>query len=136
MDPENRQQAVIAVASAARFMGGILMGTAMAVYVGESGSEFAVSSVYTAYFLGMMLFAPFWGAVADVTGRRRAVLVGTAVGATAAVVPLVWVRGVWAPVGFRALYAAFAAGFSPVLLAIVSERGGREGRGRSLGFFS
>jgi MFS family permease len=83
-----------------------------------------------------MLFAPVWGAVADATGRRRAVLVGTGVGATLAAAPLVFVDGVWAPIGLRALYAVFAAGFSPVMLAIASDRGGADGRGRSVGFFN
>ncbi|MEF8831024.1 MAG: MFS transporter [Halobacteriales archaeon] len=131
-----RQQAVIALAAATRFGSGILMGTAMAVYVSRSGSEFAVSMVLTAYFLGMMLFAPVWGAVADVTGRRRAVMVLTGVLATLAVLPLAAVDGVWTPIGFRGLYAAFAVGFVPVMLTVVSTRGGREGRGRSVGFFN
>ncbi len=152
MSDGTRQQCIIAVAAGLRFAAGILMGTAMAVYVGEVGSEFAVSAVLTAYFLGMTLFAPLWGAVADVTGRRRAVVVATGLLATVAVLPLVvvgkagpdlvvplvgvTVDGVWVPVGLRALYAAFAVGFAPVMLAVVSERGGAEERGRSLGFFN
>ncbi len=152
MSDGDRQPWIIAVAAGLRFASGILMGTAMAVYVGEVGSEFAVSAVLTAYFLGMTLFAPLWGAVADVTGRRRAVIVVTGLLATAAVLPLVAVGkagpgvavplvgltldGVWVPVGLRAVYAAFAVGFAPVMLAVVSERGGAEGRGRSLGFFN
>ncbi|PSQ18591.1 MFS transporter [Halobacteriales archaeon QS_8_69_26] len=133
---ERVQQSLIAVSGATRFMSGILMGTAMAVYVGRSGSEFAVSMVLTAYFLGMTVFAPFWGAVADVTGRRRAVMVATGLLATLAVLPLTVVDGVWGPIGLRALYAVFAVGFGPVMLAIVSERGGAEGRGQSLGFYN
>jgi len=93
-----RQQWVIAVASAARFMTGILMGTGMAVLVDRAGgSEFAVSMVLTSFFLGMTVFAPVWGAVADVTGRRRAVMVGTGALATLAAVPLSFVGGVWGP---------------------------------------
>ena len=131
-----RQQAAIAASGATRFASGVLMGTAMAVYVGREGSPFAVSMVLTAYFFGLMIFSPIWGAIADVTGQRRAVLLATSLVATLAVVPLVFVRGVWAPIGLRALYAIFAAGFAPVMLAIVSERGGETGRGRSMGFFN
>jgi MFS family permease len=131
-----RQRAVIALAAAARFSSGILMGTVMAVYVDDVGSAFAVSMVLTAYFTGTMLFAPVWGAVADVTGRRRAVMVLTGGLATLAVLPLTVVRGVWAPIGLRAMYAAFAGGFVPVMLTVVSEHGGESGRGRSLGFFN
>ncbi|PSQ38273.1 MFS transporter [Halobacteriales archaeon SW_5_70_135] len=112
------------------------MGTAMAVYVGRGGSAFAVSMVLTAYFLGMTVFAPVWGAVADVTGRRRAVMVGTSLVATLLVLPLTVVEGVWGPIGLRALYAVFAVGFQPVMLAVVSDLGGDEARGRSLGFFN
>ena len=131
-----RQRALIALAGAARFMTGILMGTVMAVYVGRVGSEFAVSMVLTAYYVGVMFFAPVWGAIADVTGRRRAVMVGTGAIATLAVLPLTVVSGPWAQIGLRALYAVFAIGFVPVMLTVVSARGGESGRGRSLGFFN
>jgi MFS family permease len=135
--PLTRQQALIALSSATRFMTGILMGTGMAVLVDRTGgTEFAVSMVLTAYFLGMTVFAPVWGAVADVTGRRRAVMVLTGGLATVAVVPLVFVDGVWLPIGLRFVYAVFAVGFVPVMLTIVSARGGDEGRGRSVGFFN
>ncbi len=131
-----RQQALIALAGASRFMTGILMGTVMAVYVGRVGSEFAVSMVLTAYYLGVTFFAPVWGAVADVTGRRRAVMVGTGAVATLAVLPLTVASGAWTQIGLRALYAVFAIGFMPVMLTVVSTRGGESGRGRSLGFFN
>jgi MFS family permease len=145
------QKTLIAVAGSGRFMASILMGTVMALYVEDAGaSEFVVSMVLTAYFLGMMVFSPVWGAIADVTGRRRAVMVISGVLGTLAVIPLVIVGkagptisvpfltidGVWIPVGLRAIYAAFAVGFVPVMLTIVSTRGGAEGRGRSMGFFN
>jgi MFS family permease len=145
-----RQRLFVGLAGVTRFMAGILMGTAMAVYVGRSGSEFAVSMVLAAYSLGMTFFAPTWGAIADVTGRRRAVMVVAGVAATLAVLPLavvgdgttpvtlfgLVVQGVWPPILLRGLYAAFATGMIPVMLAIVSDMGGEEGRGRSLGFFN
>jgi MFS family permease len=130
------QRALVAVAPATRMMTGILMGTALAVYIGERGTPFAVGMVATAYWLGLMVFAPVWGAIADITGRRRAVLVLTGGVATVAVLPLAVVDGVWVPIGFRALYAAFAAGFAPIMLSIVSAHGGIEARGRSIGFFN
>ncbi|SDM44713.1 MFS-type transporter involved in bile tolerance, Atg22 family [Halogranum gelatinilyticum] len=132
-----RDRLVVTVAAATRFGSGILMGTALGFYIGDGGgSDLAAALVYTAYFAGMMLFAPFWGAVADVTGRRRAVLVATGVGATLAVLPLVAVEATWAFVGLRGLYAAFAAAFPPVMLTVVSASGGDSGRGRAVGFFN
>jgi len=130
------QQAVTGVAGAAHIGTAILMGTVMAVYVGREASPFAVGMVSTAYFFGLVFFAPIWGAVADLTGRRRAVLVASAGLATAAALPLAVVEGVWAQIALRALYAVFAAGFLPVALTIVSARGGESGRGRSIGSFN
>lgn len=135
-DSVAREWSLIGVAAAARFASGILMGTALAVYIGERGSPFAVGMVTTAYWAGLMVLSPVWGAVADVTGRRRAILGLTGIAATLAVLPLVVVDGIWAPVGLRGLYAVFAAGFAPVILAIVSERAGATGRGRSVGLFN
>lgn len=131
------QRAALGVAAAASKFAPILMGTAMAVYIGRrGGSPLAVSLVLALYFFGLMTFAPVWGALADVTGRRRDVLLAvSALGAVAAL-PLVVVDGIALPLTVRTVYAAFAAGYLPVMLAIVSERGGAEARGRSVGFFS
>lgn len=133
---DRSQWLLLATAAVSRFGGGVLMGTAMAVYVGREGSPLAVSAVATAYFAGLMLASPVWGAVADVTGRGRAVMIVTGTLATLAAAPLAVADGVWLPVGLRGLYAVFAAGFAPVALAIASERGGESGRGRSLGTFN
>jgi MFS family permease len=132
-----RARLTLAVGGATRFLAGILMGTAMAVYVDRGGgTAVAVGAVAAAYFLGMTVFAPVWGAVADVTGRRRAVLAVTGLGATLAVLPLTLVPGPWAQIGLRGTYAVFAVGVQPVLLGVASERGGDEGRGRSIGEFN
>lgn len=135
-DRPAREWSLIGIGAASRFASGILMGTALAVFIGERGSPFAVSMVTTAFWAGLMVFSPVWGAIADVTGRRRAVLGLTGLAATLAVVPLIVVDGVWGPVGIRGLYAVFAAGFAPVILAIVSARGGPAARGRSVGIFN
>jgi MFS family permease len=128
---------LVALAAATRFSSGILMGTGLAFYVDEAGgSSFAVGAVATAYFLGLMLCSPAWGAIADTTGRRRVLLVLTGAGATVATLPLFVLDAVWAQIGARAVYAAFAAGVSPILLTIVSAEGGDAARGRSLGFYN
>ena len=131
-----RQRVAIALATATLFGTGKLMGTAMAVIIGRRGTPFAVSMVLTAYFLGKMVFAPAWGAVADITGKRRTVLVGTSLLGVLAILPLAVAGGTWLPIGFRGLYAVFAAAFAPIMLTIVSVRGGEEGRGESVGFFN
>lgn len=130
------QNITIAVAAAANKGATILMGTVMAIYVGRVGTPLAVSLVTATFFFGLMVFSPVWGAIADVTGRRRAVLVLSAALAAAAVFPLTFVDGVLGSLGFRTLFAIFAAGFLPVMLTVVSERGGDAGRGRAVGLFS
>lgn len=130
------QRAVTGLAGGAHIGAAIMMGTVMAVYVGREASPFAVGLVSTAYFFGLVFFAPIWGAVADLTGRRRAVLVGAVGFATACILPLTVVQSVWAQLALRSAYAVFAAGFLPVALTIVSERGGESGRGRSIGSFN
>lgn len=132
-----RQQSIIGLAAATRFSSGILMGTALGFYIGQNGgSDLAAALIYAAFFAGQMLFAPVWGAVADVTGRRRAVLAATGLGATVAILPLALTSATWAQIGLRGLYAVFAAAFPPVMLAIVSARGGADSRGRSVGFYN
>ncbi|WP_143423237.1 MFS transporter [Halegenticoccus soli] len=134
---EKRQRLAISIVAAASKGSPILMGTAMAVYIGrEGGSPLAVSLVLTALFFGHMVFGPLWGAIADITGRRRTVLLVTSVAATFAALPLSFIDGIWAPLGIRTLYAAFLAGLLPVMLTIVNERGGADARGRSVGLFS
>lgn len=133
---DRRQEVLTSFAGAAQIATSILIGTVMAVYVGERGSPFAVGMVVTVYSFVIIISAPVWGAVADITGRRRVLLLATAGFATVSVLPLVIVRGVWGPIGLRGVYAIFAAGFLPIVLTIVSNRGGLEARGRSLGSFN
>lgn len=133
---ERVQKGALATAAAGNKAAVILMATAMAIYVGRQGSPLAVGLVYTVFWFGSMVFSPVWGAVADITGRRRAVLFTTAVLATVTALPLVVVRSVWGMLAFRGVFAVFAVGFLPVILAIVSERGGSTARGKELGFFN
>ena len=130
------QGLTIALAGASRTGIGILLATGMAVYVGRDGSPFAVASVLSAYSVGIMLFSPLWGAIADITRRRRSVLIGTGFLATNALLVLSVVQDLWVSIALVAVYAACAAGFLPVLLTIVSEHGGATNRGRAIGNFN
>lgn len=149
--PPRTRTALVALAAVTRMLGGALLATSLAVYVGRDGSPLAVSMLATTFSVGIILFAPVWGAVADVTGRRKLVLVGTGLGATLAVTPLFAADAVAAglsallpvtvpvaavSVGVRGLYAVFIAGFAPLMLTVVSERGGADGRGRAVGNFN
>jgi MFS family permease len=131
-----RQWTALGLATFTRFSGAILMGTVLAVIVEARASAFAAGLVGTAYYAGLMLFSPFWGALADITGRRRLVLIVTGIGGLLAVLPLLVADSVPVAIGSRGVYAAFLAGFAPVALAIASHHGGTAGRGRSIGLFN
>ena len=136
LSPRRKQGTTIGVAGATRTAIGLLLTTGMAVYVGREASPFAVAMVLAAHSFGTMLFAPVWGAIADITHRRRPILVGTGALATVTLLLLSVIKEVWITIGLVALYAAFAAGFVPILLTIVSEHGGATGRGRAIGSFN
>lgn len=111
--------------------------TVLAILVERAGgSSVAVSMVVTVHFVGILFFAPVWGAVADITGRRRGVIVGTTALATVALVLIGITSSVVGYIGLRGLYAVFFAGFAPLMFTIVSEHGGVDGRGRLLGEFN
>ncbi len=133
---ERREELLTSFAGASQIATTILLGTVLAVYVGERGSPFAVGMIVTVYSFVIIIAAPVWGTIADMTGRRRVLLIVTAGFATVSVLPLVIIRGVWGPIGIRGVYAVFTAGFLPIVLTIVSNRGGTEARGRSLGSFN
>jgi MFS family permease len=112
------------------------MATVMAVYIGRAGgSPLSVGLVITVFFFGWTVCAPVWGALADITGRRRDVLLVAAGLATLATLPLLVVRGVVEPLAVRTVYALFAAAYLPILLTIVNTYGGDDERGRSVGLF-
>jgi MFS family permease len=136
-DPGRRQQAALVIAAVASKGSPMLMAIAMAVYIGRAGgSPLSVGLVVTAFFFGWTVCSPVWGAIADVTGRRRAVLLVASGLATLATLPLLVVRGVVGPLAIRTVYALFAAAYLPILLTIVNTLGGDDQRGRSVGLFS
>ena len=108
----------------------------MAVFLGRQSGPFAVSMALAAYFLGVLIFAPLWGAVSDALGKRKVILVLSGFLSTLVLVTLLFNQGVVVSILVRGLYGATVTGFSPIMLALMSESGGKEGRGRSVGFFN
>ncbi|MFC6976895.1 MFS transporter [Halomicroarcula sp. GCM10025709] len=110
--------------------------TTLAVFVGRQGTAFQVSLVTMSHFLALLLFAPVWGVVADLTGEHRRLLAGAGIAGSLVLVVLGLTEGVWYPILLRGLYATFFAAFPPLMLTIVSERGGASRRGQALGTFN
>lgn len=131
-----RQLAVLVCIAISHITAGAVLGTAVAYYIGLEGSPFLVSLAYAVFSLGLLVFAPVWGAVADITGRRKLVVVGTSLGSVLAIVPLTISSPPWLEIASRGLFAVFIAGFKSTMLTIVSETGGEHGRGRSIGFYT
>lgn len=133
---EQRQRVALAFSGAVQIGTLILMGTVVAVYIGKRASPFAVSVAASVYALSRILFAPVWGAIADITGRRRTVLLLVAALGTVASLPFLFVEDPWAVIAVRGLYGAFTAGLAPILYTLVSNQGGDTARGKSLGGFN
>lgn len=130
------QRLVIGVVGSSRIASNALFGTVIAIYIGRVASPFAVGLAMTAFYLGQLLFAPVWGAIADITGRRRLVLFVTSLLGGLSLVPLLLTQSVAAQIGGRFLYAVFFAAFGSIMLTIVSERVDTKDRGRSVGFYN
>ena len=113
-----------------------MLGTALVVYVGRAGSPLAVSALATAFFVASMVFSPLWGAVGDLSGRRRGLLLALSAITSLVTFGFLLVDGVWGFVGLRGLRAVFAVAFGPLVLSIVRSLVGQARRGRSVGFVS
>ena len=131
-----RRKLLIGAAGATHAAGGGMLGTALVVYVGRTGSPFAVSMLATAFFVSSMVFSPLWGALGDLLGRRRSLLLVLSAFTSVITFGFLLADGVWGYVGFRGLRAAFAVAFGPLLLSIVRSLVGQTRRGRSVGFVS
>lgn len=135
-DSELKQQIVIALTGGGRFAASMLLGIAMAVIIGRQGSPFEVGMALAAFFLGIGIFAPIWGAVSDYTGKRREVLIASSLLSTISILPLVIYQSIWISILIRFVYGSSVAGFLPALLTIVGERGESKGRGKRIGFLN
>jgi MFS family permease len=131
-----RQGYAVGSSAFTRAFGAAILGTAAAVFIGRRGSPFAVGLVATSFSVGTMLFAPAWGALADVTGRRRLAAVLASGLAACALLFLPLVTDIWASLALLALYAVFASGYGTIVLSILSVDSGTGDRGRAIGFFN
>lgn len=136
LDSEFRQKIVIGFTAGGRFSASMLLGISMAVIIGRKGSPFEVSMALAAFFLGIGIFAPIWGALSDYTGKRRIVLIVSSLLATLSLLPLITYQSIWISILIRFVYGGFVAGFLPALITIMGERGESEGRGKRMGFLN
>ncbi len=113
-----------------------MLGTALVVYIGRDGSPFAVSMLATVFFLSSMIFSPLWGAVGDLLGRRRALLLVLSGFTSLVTFGFLLIDGVWGLVWLRGLRSVFAVAFGPLILSIVRSLVGQSQKGRSMGFVS
>lgn len=95
-------------------------------------SRFTVSLLTSIFWLGLLLFAPLWGALSDSSGRRGLVLAMSML-ATGLIIPVFGLlTGTMQVLGLRFVFAVFAAAFPPVALAAMSHDSARERRGRDV----
>lgn len=130
------QLIAVFAASFSRFLTSLLLGTSMAIFLGRQSTPFAVSMALAAFFLGMLICAPIWGAISDVLRKEKIVMVAAGFLATIVLVPLLVSRGVIISIVVRGFYGAAITGFTPIMISLMSESGGDQSRGKAIGFFN
>lgn len=133
----SRKKISLATTSSLRFFIIIAAVTVQQQYLGTLGaSDFAISLLEAVWWAGILVFAPVWGAISDITGRRKALLAAS-IGLSAATIPLFgYLESTLAILTLKFIMSAFAAGFPPIALALVSEYGDQDHRGRNMSVFN
>jgi MFS family permease len=132
-----RKKFSLAATSSLRFFIIIAAVTVQQQYLGTLGaSDFAISLLEAVWWAGILVFAPVWGAISDITGRRKALLAAS-IGLSAATIPLFgYLESTLAILLLKFIMSAFAAGFPPIALALASEYGDQDHRGRNMSVFN
>jgi MFS family permease len=99
-------------------------------------SNLAIGALFAAFSLPKSVVSPLVGALSDRVGHRRTVVAAGFVlaGLLYAAIPLF--GAIVAFLALRVLLGGVDAGIRPTAQTLVSEVGGEEGRGRSLGLYS
>lgn len=107
-------------------------------------SNFQISLISSVNWLGILLFSPIWGALSDTLGERKKLIVLSSVGTALAYFLFIPFHSYWAIIFLSLLASVLGAGFTPISLALVSDKTKKRNRGkrmsvfnstRSLGFF-
>lgn len=109
-----------------------------------SVSSLHISLISAVSWLGILFFSPIWGALSDTLRERKTLILWGLVGTTTVTFLFVAIRSYWAIITFTLLFSVVGSGFTPIFLALVSDKTEKQNRGkrmsvfnasRSLGFF-
>ena len=107
-------------------------------------SDFYIAILSSFYWVTSIAISPFWGALSDVLGDRRNILIITAIGSGIILYLHTIFTNYWQIVFLRVLTALFASSYLPVSLALLTENVEKSKLGRltstynfsrALGFF-
>ncbi|MDY6771005.1 MAG: MFS transporter [Candidatus Nanohaloarchaea archaeon] len=133
----SRSKISLALTNTLRFFFVIGAVTVLQRYLGAHGAgQFAISLLETVWWAAILLFAPVWGAISDITGKRKPLL-ALSIGLTALTLPLFgYLESTAAILGLKFVMGVFSAGFPPIALALASEYGDQAHRGRNMSIFN
>lgn len=130
-------QRSLLTANATRMVYAVGSAVILQLYLDSLGATaFQVSLIEMLFWLGLLISAPFWGALSDAFGRRRGFLILSSLLASIAVLAYsftTWFTGIYA---LRFFFAVTAAAFPPIALALFTVGRGDKDRGRDIGKYN
>ncbi|MDY6773803.1 MAG: MFS transporter, partial [Candidatus Nanohaloarchaea archaeon] len=103
------------------------------LYMKDLGaSPFQVSLLTVVFWTAMLVFAPLWGAVSDASGRRKALMAASVLGAAVIIPFYAYMDTISGVLSLRFLYSVLVVGFPPIALASMSLHTSGESRGEDL----
>ena len=134
---EFREKAYLSIASSFRFFFiNAAVITLQMLFEGISASSFQIGLIQSAMWGGILIFAQFWGALADITGEKRKVLMFSTVVAGVLMPFFSIIENIWGLLFLMFVISSFSSSFPPIGLAITSERSEKDDRGRNMSVFN
>ncbi|MDY6788508.1 MAG: MFS transporter [Candidatus Nanohaloarchaea archaeon] len=133
----DRDKMFLALSNIFRFFYVIASATVLQLYLGSLGANsFQISLLEASAWAGILLFAPIWGAISDMTKRRKGIMM-LSILLSAAIIPFFgYVSSITLILFLRFLLTVIDSGFPPIALAITSQYGGTSERGRNMAVFN
>ncbi|NIQ06442.1 MAG: MFS transporter, partial [Candidatus Korarchaeota archaeon] len=95
-----------------------------------------ISLISTVSWLGILLFSPIWGALSDVLGQRKQLLIFSLLGTAVTYFLFIPFHSYWTIILLSLLSSTLGAGFPPITLALVSDKIEKGERGQRLSVFN
>ncbi len=132
-----REKISLAPASTLRFF--FINGTVIILQIyfeSLSGSSFQIGLIQSALWGGILVFSPFWGSLADKTGRSKGILLSTMIIGALLIPFLGFSENIWFLLMILTLISIFTSSFQPIILSITSKNSSKEKRGSNMSIYN